>query len=438
LFDVSDTGLPVVVDQYTWDHWSQTEAAADHHAFGYFAEHDALAIPVGNWHGEWVDDDGDGFHDRWVSNRQDDLYVFQLGVAPSGLVDPKIQLLGKVTHDWQVRRSGYIADRLYSVSTDDIIVSDIADPSVPIATLVFGATMDDVEPPLPLPESFAERTATPLDDAPLRNPVRTATAHMAERLQIEPGRIALVTAEAGRPIDPLHGTGSESASAYELVLQAEGARYLYHAEQVGQIELVSTDFDFVANVAPRHNAANPLDVDDDGQISSLDALLVINVLNDMADSGRTAPLRAVDVLVQQSSSQYYVDIDGDGSVTRIDAIDVVNYLNASELLTGMFESMATSFAAARQAAHFASVRQAARRATTAASQDHETLSSDARPPTERRRPFEWLSSARAAARTELRQQDRADEQDSLCVGLRDRLFAELGRSQPQAVRPGLR
>ena len=447
LFDVSDTGLPVVVDQYTWDHWSQTEAAADHHAFGYFAEHDALAIPVGNWHGEWVDDDGDGFRDRWVSNRQDDLYVFQLGVAPSGLVDPKIQLLGKVTHDWQVRRSGYIADRLYSVSTDDLIVADVTDPSVPIATLVFGATIDGGDapsPPLPV------QTPTPLDDDPLRASVRTASANMADQLGIELGRIALVIAEADRypnACDTVTADGncvSASDPGYALVLQADGTRYLYQTHQPGDVQLVDAEFDFTATVTPRHNSHNPLDTDDDGEVSPLDALLVINVLNEMAaKTSRTAPLRAVDPLIHQSRSAYYTDVNGDGSVAPIDALWVINYLNATAPLVAAgatahpevaLPAIGTAPAAesvvdrsATMATRSTSGDQLARSWPSVAPQRNATLLTDSGLHERPRRQIERSSHSQPVLRSELDQQANSDLRDTVRGELHDRFFSDLGK-----------
>ena len=258
---------------------------------------------------------------------------FSLASPHQSPTDPRIELRGTVSHDWQVRRSGYIADRLYSVSTDDIIVSDIAEPSVPITTLVFGATMDagELAPPRPV----ADQTATPLDDNPLRGIVSTASAHMAEQLHIEPRQIALVTAEA----ELLPMLARMRARAPAVVRRRHPPTNSCFRQRVpgicttrheaGDVQLVSADFDFAATLTPRHNATNPLDANDDGHISPIDALLVINVLNEMAaKTDRTAPLRAVDSLVEQSRSEFYTDVNGDGFVAPIDALWVINRLNS--------------------------------------------------------------------------------------------------------------
>ncbi len=171
LYDISDLANPRRLDEYTWDHWSNSEAALDHHAFGFFAEHSVVTIPVGSLRWVWTDTDEDGFRDQYVEHRTDDLYVFRYDTTAA-----TIEELGNVTHDWSVRRSGYIADRLYSVSTDDVIVSDINDPTTPIASLEFGARM--TEPEIIDGEfAFAAlSTPSPLDDYRVREIVDASRA----------------------------------------------------------------------------------------------------------------------------------------------------------------------------------------------------------------------------------------------------------------------
>ena len=63
LFDVSDLSSPALADRYTFNvpDWAWSEAISDHHAVGYYPEHQVLAIPVSNGSG-WVtvDRNGDG------------------------------------------------------------------------------------------------------------------------------------------------------------------------------------------------------------------------------------------------------------------------------------------------------------------------------------------------------------------------------------------
>lgn len=64
---------------------------------------------------------------------------------------------------------------------------------------------------------------------------------------------------------------------------------------------------------------DPLDVNDDGDISPLDALVIFNHLNNGgAESGSPAAL---------SATGSYLDVNGDESITALDALIVFNYLN---------------------------------------------------------------------------------------------------------------
>jgi hypothetical protein len=72
-------------------------------------------------------------------------------------------------------------------------------------------------------------------------------------------------------------------------------------------------------VAPAwQNPVNALDVDADGSVFPLDALIVINALN--TEGAHT--LTASDV------TPPYVDVNGDGFLAPLDALLVINYLNS--------------------------------------------------------------------------------------------------------------
>lgn len=82
----------------------------------------------------------------------------------------------------------------------------------------------------------------------------------------------------------------------------------------GAIELIVED-----NDSPWHNYGNINDVNGDGRVTSIDALLIINELN----AGRSGSLagRAVEF------PPLYFDANNDGNVTAIDALFVINALN---------------------------------------------------------------------------------------------------------------
>lgn len=73
------------------------------------------------------------------------------------------------------------------------------------------------------------------------------------------------------------------------------------------------------------NSTNKYDVNSDGTVSPLDALLIINALNQHG-SGKVANMLP-------SSSQYlpsndvYLDVTGDGIMAPVDVLNVINYLN---------------------------------------------------------------------------------------------------------------
>jgi hypothetical protein len=73
--------------------------------------------------------------------------------------------------------------------------------------------------------------------------------------------------------------------------------------------------------APAMNPTNALDVDNDGSISPLDALLVINRLNSPANILAGGEGEGSDL------PKLYFDVNGDGAVTPLDALTVINYLN---------------------------------------------------------------------------------------------------------------
>jgi len=88
---------------------------------------------------------------------------------------------------------------------------------------------------------------------------------------------------------------------------------------------VATDDQLTSNVGTleiqvggslHQNPKNRLDVNNDGIVSPMDALLVINYLNDSprVELSLTAPV-------------IYLDVDGDGSIFPMDVLLVINYLN---------------------------------------------------------------------------------------------------------------
>jgi hypothetical protein len=89
----------------------------------------------------------------------------------------------------------------------------------------------------------------------------------------------------------------------------------------------------------QQNAIEPRDVNGDGEISSLDLLIVFNYLN------ATSPEQPNVVLPVETPP--YRDVSGDDHISAIDALLVINYLNSHSTDSG--DSQESQVSAARQA-----------------------------------------------------------------------------------------
>lgn len=106
------------------------------------------------------------------------------------------------------------------------------------------------------------------------------------------------------PITAVHDPSRGSVS---VTITASAANF-----PTAQLTLLITDADLTW-----HNAANPYDVSNDGVLSPLDAILVINYLNHTP--GGPTPV---------GSPPPYLDVDGDNIIAPVDALMVINMLNS--------------------------------------------------------------------------------------------------------------
>ncbi len=80
------------------------------------------------------------------------------------------------------------------------------------------------------------------------------------------------------------------------------------------------------NATAWQNVSNPVDVNNDGFVSPLDALLVINMI--IASNNPLLLARQELVGVKPASTDFgFVDVNGDGFATAIDVLQVINHLN---------------------------------------------------------------------------------------------------------------
>ena len=81
--------------------------------------------------------------------------------------------------------------------------------------------------------------------------------------------------------------------------------------------------------SPWQNPSLAVDVNGDGRVAALDALLIINYLNTYGPGSWTDQ----DPALGGEAAGFYPDVTGDGRITALDALQVINVLNARTLPT---------------------------------------------------------------------------------------------------------
>ena len=116
----------------------------------------------------------------------------------------------------------------------------------------------------------------------------------------------------------------------KMLLRVEDEHFVYHG--LGdQLELRRLEYQYQndSTVGPFnwYNKEIPLDTNGDGVVSPIDALVVINAIND----GLVGVLPTGYVVNQIGPivDQYMIDTNGDGHVSPIDALRVIEHINAT-------------------------------------------------------------------------------------------------------------
>ncbi|MGB7326380.1 MAG: beta-propeller domain-containing protein, partial [Rubripirellula sp.] len=290
LFDVGDLNHPTLIDQYNLPKYSTSEASNDHHAFGWFANHELLSVPTSRYFNERYDSDDDGYKDSTRSVREDELSILHVdadGISPRG----------QVAHQAKVERSVSINDFVFSVGQDGIRAVNVGDAETVVDEVLF-----DWE--LVVPDS----PWGPIDPLPLAD---SARQRLASQKGIDVGNVMLVTQE-------------QKGGRFDIVVRSGSDHYRYQGSDESDLVLADEAFTFAPNM---HNRENPLDANGDGAISALDALMVINQLAVQKSTVVDQVLRQVNVEIGR-----YVDTSGDGQVTAIDALRVINEMARQSVL----------------------------------------------------------------------------------------------------------
>ncbi len=285
LFDVADLTSPRLIDFYNLPRYSSSEASSDHHAFGWFANHELLSVPSTRSFLVRVDEDGDGYAEKDRSIREDDLFVLHVGTDASGndtLGNEGISLRGTIRHEASVRRSVSVNDFIFSIGEDGVRAVHVAEAGTVVSEALFDWEVVTSEP-MPLP----------FDRAAM---VMAARELLTLRGNVDPESLLFVTTE-------------QRDSSHEFVFRAGEEYYRLRGESPEELALVDDAFSILDR--PRHNVVRPLDVNADGIVTAGDALVVINEL-----ARETHRLLNGIVLRQlDTSQQAFSDTNGDGSVT---------------------------------------------------------------------------------------------------------------------------
>ncbi len=304
LFDVADLTAPRLIDQYNLPQFSTSEANFDHHAFGWFAPHELLAVPISRYYQDRFDDDGDGYREAIRVVREDALSILHIGVLDSSSPEG-ITPQGQIEHDARVLRSVYINDYVYSIGLDAVRTVNVADPNTIIGEVLFGDDPQDVTP------------VTQRSIVDTRSLSGAAREQLAAALEMEIGDVLLVTQE-------------NNDGKAEIVVRAGEQHYRYAGSTPEDLELADQGFQFLDKW---HNIANAFDVNNDSRVTANDALMIINELARRA--GRELPVDRV--LRQINVVARFADTNNDGHVTALDALIVINRLSRESAATAQAE-----------------------------------------------------------------------------------------------------
>jgi len=132
---------------------------------------------------------------------------------------------------------------------------------------------------------------------------------------------------SGEGLDALIHVDSDPSDGWRTTLSSTElpiGSHTFYAVGSSSAGAMSNIVSAVVNVTDRlawwQNPLNPLDVNDDGQVSPIDALLTINFLN--SNPGNPVPPQP------PFFPPPFYDVSGDHQITPIDALLVINYLNS--------------------------------------------------------------------------------------------------------------
>ena len=199
-------------------------------------------------------------------------------------------------------------DRQNTITTNQI---DPENPSAGVSTLKEALNTIDSDIPSSNVETLAKKVFTTAFDVKWNgtdNPLGTGVSTYD----------VLVSVDNGPYTEWLDRTPTTS-SVYTGILGHTYSFISIAFDNTGNQEPVPATADATTRVSrpPRLSPWNPIDVDDDGDVSPLDVLIVVNSVN--RDGFRT--------LVYDPEEAPFYDTNGNNSLETLDILQIVNYLN---------------------------------------------------------------------------------------------------------------
>ena len=306
LFNVSDPLNPTLQDRYLFDGGRSTFspfAAADpfnlvdHHAINYFSESGVLALPFYSTHGFGFSEDSD----QPIFEDANESAVRTFRIDPT----EGISVLDTIAFESRADRALRVGDLLYSLSPEQLKVTNLLEPDGVIASLDFQREGAD---------DFVE---TPDGEDILVNVLANDG--------IDTALIEILAA------DIVDGAGTiEIVDDTQLRYTPEPGMLKPHRIRYTARDAAGTLIDAIATIDPDlqwHNPQNRLDTNADGQITPVDAIVSINTIQ---EHGFALVEDLETVLTDQPEDglfeHFYVDSDNNGRVSAADVISIINFI----------------------------------------------------------------------------------------------------------------
>ena len=142
--------------------------------------------------------------------------------------------------------------------------------------------------------------------------------------KLVPGSVVIVSPPAHGSVD-VDVSGGVTYTPQQDYFGFDQVAYTVE-DDLGAISNTATVTVAVEWVAPFQNSDQPYDVNNDGIVSAIDVLLIINLMNLNDDYPGPVPEPSGTPFIPPA----YYDVNGDNHVTPADAIEVTNYLNSRD------------------------------------------------------------------------------------------------------------